>query len=192
MRCSHCGTDNLQGSKFCDQCGKPLRETPTPAKEQRRRRKARGSDVARAYFSNGKAFYRAGEYTQAIAAYQQAIELDPTHASYFCELARTYLLVGQHRDALQAVRRAIELKPKYAYAYYLLGYIYYEQGRFEDAVQEYQKAMMLGENSAAIYFHLGKAYEKMGRLDEAIAAYQKALVVEPGYRYAEERLQALR
>ena len=190
MRCPHCGADNLpRDSNYCDICGQSLRDTPEPTPSHFFN--GSGRDSAQEYFERGQHLYQQGDYAGAVAAYRRAIDLDATHTTYFCELARAYLRLNQPEQALNAARDAISIKPQLPYPHFLLGYIHYTQGRCEDALTEYHRALDLEETGADIYYYIGKAHEKLGETGQAVAAYRQAIQQDPKHPYAQERLGSL-
>jgi tetratricopeptide (TPR) repeat protein len=104
-----------------------------------------GSDAALAN-QRGEAAYRAGDLAAAIAAYQQAIELDPGHALAYSNLGLAYVKQGRAAEAIWASRTAIALAKGgnaatiRANAYYNIGKLYEEDGQYERAMSNYLAA----------------------------------------------------
>lgn len=67
--------------------------------------------------AEGNKFYSSGDYERAIEFYGQAIELDPTEASYLGNRAAAYLMVRKYSEALADCNKAIELNPNFLKAY---------------------------------------------------------------------------
>jgi Tfp pilus assembly protein PilF len=70
-----------------------------------------------------------GADTWAIAAYQQAIILDPTNPVLRMNLASVYIDQKNYDAALQQLNIALNLKPDITAVYYNIAYIYGQQGK---------------------------------------------------------------
>ncbi|QQQ03070.1 YfaP family protein [Lysobacter enzymogenes] len=94
----------------------------------------------------GEAAYRGGDLAAAIAAYQQAIELDPGYALAFSNLGLAYVRKGRAAEAIWTSRRAIALAKGpgaatiRAGAYYNIGKLYELDGQYERAMSNYLAA----------------------------------------------------
>jgi len=76
-----------------------------------------------------------------IAAYQQAMQLDPTNPTIRLRLGGAY--VGQQKfdEALASYNAASSLKPDYANVYYNMGFAYREQKKYVQASQALLEAL---------------------------------------------------
>ena len=126
---------------------------------------------------------------KAIEAFNQAVEIDPTYAPAWAELADTYIwgggsdeLSNEERDALadQAIETAISADPDYAFAYYVRGISwFFTHHRFEKGIEDFQHALELDPDDAFIVAAIGKGALLTGNFDLAISQYQAALAMEP-------------
>lgn len=104
-----------------------------------------GEDAAAAN-QRGETAYRSGDLPGAIAAYQQAIELNPNYALAFSNLGLAYVRKGRAAEAIWASRRAIALAKGAgaatirAGAYYNIGKLYELDGQYERAMSNYLAA----------------------------------------------------
>src|SRR5207302_1903606 len=71
--------------------------------------------------------------TQAAAAYDKAIQLQPYHVPAYVRLARALELQKKLPEAEQALRQAIQLNPTFAPAYSGLGGVLERQGKLAQA-----------------------------------------------------------
>jgi tetratricopeptide (TPR) repeat protein len=127
--------------------------------------------------------YRSGKLDEAIAAYQQAITLDPKDAYPHNGLGIVYRALGRYDEAIAAYQQAITLDPKDAYPHNGLGIVYRALGRYDEAIAAYQQAITLDPKDAYPHNGLGIVYSDQGRYDEAIAAYQQAITLDPKDAY---------
>ncbi|MEM9271950.1 MAG: tetratricopeptide repeat protein [Cyanobacteria bacterium P01_F01_bin.143] len=133
------------------------------------------------YVSLGNNFKLANQVSQAIAAYQKAIQTEPNNFLIYFYLA-SYL--EEQEDLVSAItvyQQAIEISPqKPAWLYGNLGNAWQKQGRFNKAIAAYQKAIATEASAPTwIYYNLGDIFQHQEKLDQAIAIYQRAIAVDP-------------
>jgi hypothetical protein len=72
------------------------------------------------------------------------------------------------------------------------GYRSIEGGNIADAIEALEYATLAHPYSPDAFYYLGTAYEKDDKIGMAIEHYQKALEVDPAYRMATEKIEALK
>jgi tetratricopeptide (TPR) repeat protein len=120
-----------------------------------------------AWYRLGATLGLAGKNTEALAACQRAIDLDPTDAASHNGLGYVYRELGQYDQALAAYQRAIELDPKDASPHNGVGNVYYQLGQYDQALAAYQRAVELDPKLAVAHASLAGCYRKLGRESEA-------------------------
>jgi TolB-like protein len=126
---------------------------------------------------------------KAIEAFKQAVEIDPSYAPAWAELADTYIWIRGseklsneegHALADQAIEKAISIDPDYAFAYYVRGisWIFSKQD-FSRGIEDFKHALELEPDNAFLIAAKGKGAFVTGQFDLAIAQYQEALALEP-------------
>ena len=125
----------------------------------------------------------------AIEAFNQAVEIDPTYAPAWAELADTYIWTGGsekfsreegHALADQAIEKAISIDPDYAFAYYVRGISWiFSKNEFNRGIEDFKHALELEPDNAFLIAAMGKGAFVTGQFDLAIAQYQEALALEP-------------
>jgi len=98
---------------------------------------------------------------EAIATYQQVLELDPEHAAAHINLGTLCYNRQEYGKAEQHYRRAIVVDPRYALAYFDLGNVLDETGRVAEAIETYQSALQLAPTYADAHYNLALAFEKI-------------------------------
>lgn len=161
---------------------------------------------AQAQFELGNAYASTGQWPQAQAAYQKAIELDPKFQSAYANLGVVYYQLEQLDLAASQYQKALELDPRDGDVAYNLGALYLQQALLsttpnpnllQQAVDQLQQARELDPDLAEPYFSLGVAYNAMNQKDEAIAAFETFLARNSGQdpragQEAQRYLDALR
>ena len=132
-----------------------------------------------AHYNLGIALNDRGKTDEAIAHYQQAIELRPRYAEAHYNLARLLAQKGQLDDAVTHYEKALEINPADAEAQNNLGVTLFASGRVDEAIAHYQEALKIRPDYAEGSCNLANALLSKGDLDEAIARYSACLALSP-------------
>lgn len=133
---------------------------------------ARGNDL---YFSKN--------YGQALAAYDEAIKLNPQLTEAYNNRGIVKYELGRFGAAIEDYSEAIKLKPDFADALNNRGNAHAALKQFQNASQDLQAALKLNDYSAAGHNNLGSVYYSMKNFDAAIKEYTRAIQLNS--RYAE-------
>src|SRR3990170_3886782 len=76
------------------------------------------SDTVEAYLLHGNEHIAQGNYDQAIAEFNKALELDPNSVKAYDGRGIAYYYQGNFDQAITDYSKVIELDPKYAWGYY--------------------------------------------------------------------------
>jgi TolB-like protein/Flp pilus assembly protein TadD len=159
-----------------------------------------------AYLRGAKAFssrHGAKEIPAAIAAYTEAIRLDPHYAlafaarsiafSYAASEAETVAAEREGFDKAQAdAREALALAPDLAQAHLALAFVSAPNLNFTEASEAYERALALAPGNAEVLRRSGEFAAYMGHFDAALAAARRAVVLDPLARQSHSALgQAL-
>jgi Flp pilus assembly protein TadD len=143
----------------------------------------------------GKELYRNDQDEQAVAAFAEAVKLDPDLPEAHFRLGLGYASLGKREEAEAEFKKAVEAYKKYfeqnrddAEAHYALGQTYAGLGQYSDAIREYREATRLKEDDPDIYYDLGVAHTKLAQYDAAAAAFSKSLEIDPNYYRAQDGL----
>jgi TolB-like protein/Tfp pilus assembly protein PilF len=135
--------------------------------------------------------HNAKDIPAAIAAYAEAIRLDPNYALAFA--GRSYALVSyadeeatepavreDFEKAEADARRALEIAPDLAEARVALGSVF-ETGtlEFARANKEYERALALAPGNAGVLSQIGAFAAYMGHFDAGITAARRAVALDP-------------
>ncbi len=131
------------------------------------------------YYNYGLEHVKKGGFDEAIAAWERALELEPTMTNAYEKLAKAYYTQGKFTKAGEIYRKELTLKPDDPMIYFSLGVVYRMNEQLEDAVKMQTQALSLNPKLASAYNELGLTYCKQKRLDEAVAAHKTALELDP-------------
>jgi tetratricopeptide (TPR) repeat protein len=101
--------------------------------------------------------WRAGQLSQAEAALDRVLALDPSDAHAWSGRAMCLAALGKRDEAIEAFSRAAALEPGSAALQYNLGRAFAESQRWVEATACYQRALALAPRSAEILGALAEA-----------------------------------
>ncbi|HKW87822.1 MAG TPA: protein kinase [Candidatus Acidoferrales bacterium] len=121
-----------------------------------------------------------GFWTQkALAAAQQADQLNDKLAEVHFALGSVYSATGKNNEATAELKRAQALAPNSDEAYRRLGDAYRASGDIPQAVQSFQKAVQVDPYYWLNQNALGNAYVQLSDYAKALAAFQQVTQLEP-------------
>jgi tetratricopeptide (TPR) repeat protein len=115
----------------------------------------------------------------AIAAFSQAIALNPQYAEAYNNRGVAYVYKGRYDLASADYERAISIKPQYAQAYYNRGVIEGRKGQYNMAINDYDRAIALNPRYARAYYNRALAHYRTGHNDKAIADLSHVIALSP-------------
>ena len=116
---------------------------------------------------------------KALAAAQQAQELNDKLPEVHATLGSVYRATGKYSEAVAELRRAISLAPNSDEFYRHLANVYLDSGNGAQALGAYQKAVQLNPYYWVNYDALGVAYANQADYPKALQAFQQVTVLEP-------------
>lgn len=139
------------------------------------------ADSAGAWAVRGYLLSQGGDKAGAVAAYREAIRLDPRDPVTRNNLGAVLLDLGQPAEAISALEEALRLKPIYADARNNLGAAFEKAGRLPDAQRAYRTATMIDPDHAQAYNNLGAVQLKSGDVQAAAASFARAAQLDPNF-----------
>src|SRR5262249_25019705 len=100
---------------------------------------------------------RKGEYDQAIADYNKAIEIRPTHAESYYSRGTAYLQHGDCERAIPNFNAAIEFDPAHPSAYNNRAWCYFKTGRAAQGLPDAERSLQLRPNDARHWGHAARS-----------------------------------
>ena len=90
---------------------------------------------------SGAKLLQQGKIESAIAAFQEAMSLEPNYIAAQLNLSYAYERANRFEDALNGYRRAITIEPNNFFAHNNLGVLYDKKGLYSEAIVEFQNAL---------------------------------------------------
>ena len=125
---------------------------------------------------------------KALAAAQQANQLDDKLPEVHTTLGNAYSATGRYAEGVAELRRALSLSPNSDVAYSLLAKTYLQSGNGAQAIETFQKAFELNPYYWVNQNQLGKAYFQLGDYPKALASFTQVTVLEPDIEVGYENI----
>ncbi len=153
----------------------------------------KGQELAQLYNGLGTAHNKLDQITEAIAAYQKSVELDPKVPQIWVNLGVVYRLAGDYNKALSAYEKALALDSNLATAHSSIGSLYVLQGKPKLAIDAFKKAIAIDANLSITHGNLALAYAMAGDFKDAETSLNRAVAL--GYengKLVQERIKELK
>ena len=142
------------------------------------------SFTANQWFEKGYAYQSAGDFDQALSAYDTTIRLNASLPEPYNNRGVIYEIRGEYDRALAEYNTAVRLNPSFDFAYNNRGNVYLKKGRADDAIADYNRALRLNARYSEAYNNRGLAYQMKDNHQAAISDFTKALQLNPNFLQA--------
>ena len=105
---------------------------------------------ASSFKDQGNKFLQAGDYDSAIAAYTQAIAIDPSDHVFFSNRSAAYLSKGDAANALKDGSKCIDINPSWAKGYSRKGAALHALKKWDEAINAYEDGLKVAPSDAAL------------------------------------------
>lgn len=127
----------------------------------------------------GTSLARSGRLDEAIAAFREALSIEPGYTTAYYNLGLSLLEKQKPSEAVDALEAAVSLSPEDALAQRALGIALRQTGEHEEAVRALRRAVALDSEDVLSLQHLGRLLRDRGELEEAAAAIRSAIRLKP-------------
>ena len=134
---------------------------------------------ALAHLNLGEAYQEEQRSAEALAQYQQVLQLDPGRQEADNNIARLLNDEGRPEAALEYSRTAVRLNPRSPSLHASLGIILFELKRFDEAQGEFSEALRLDADNVSAHFMKARTCLKQGDDQAALVHLQAALQAAP-------------
>lgn len=142
-------------------------------------------------FYHGRCLEEAGQVSEAMQAYETALEQAPQNVEWRYAVAKSLFKNKRLKEAAEHLQRIVAIQDDHVGAHEHLGKIYMACKKYEAAERMFQKALAHATIPDPLYYVLGLVAERRGQAEEACAYYQRItapnLVLD-----AEKRINAIR
>jgi tetratricopeptide (TPR) repeat protein/tRNA A-37 threonylcarbamoyl transferase component Bud32 len=143
-----------------------------------------GGETCQEWFRQGQRLEKSQKYTEALIAFDRALEICPTHAELWGRRGSVLGMLGRHSEAETAYRQAIALHPGRADLWGNLGGCLLRLEQFEAAVTAFNQTIKLKANRHLPWYWRGRALMELHRYGEAIRSFERSIALKPDFQPA--------
>ena len=122
-----------------------------------------------------------GRETEAMACYERALEIDPSHVLAWNNKGAGLMELGRKEEAFACFDRALEIDPREPLAWSNKGSAFITLGRWDDGIACFERALEIDRKNPVTWHNKGRALSDGDRKEEAITCFDKALETDPKY-----------
>jgi serine/threonine protein kinase/predicted TPR repeat methyltransferase len=132
------------------------------------------------------------DLTGAIAAYDQAIELNPRFLEAW--RARGFALIEEHKDkqALESFNQALSINPNDYQAWLGRGLTLFSLNRINEALAALTRVQALQPSNPSLWMKTGEVMETWGEYNKACDAYRQVMKIAPDFAPVMEAIRRVR
>jgi tetratricopeptide (TPR) repeat protein len=135
--------------------------------------------LAEQWYHEGQEHYQAENYTDALLAYDRAIEWHAKFANAYNAKGDVFRRLERFEEALEAHEQAIKVDSKSVWAWYGKANVLRSLNRYEPAFTCYSQVTKLEPDNTWAWYDKGDVLYKLQRYDEALAAFVRAAELNP-------------
>lgn len=124
-------------------------------------------------------FLRGGRTEEALAAYEEARQLNDLDPDVHDGLANVYCSMGTYEAAARHFETATRLDPRRGACWINLGAVYNRMKNYNKAAEVLRRAVQIDRKSSVGFYNLGIAYKQLKQAAMAIPAYREAIRLDP-------------
>jgi tetratricopeptide (TPR) repeat protein len=144
-----------------------------------------------AHTNLGRHYLKSERFSEAIPAFESALELRPETYRAHVGLARAMESLDRGEETVRHLQQALAIRPDLAELHEYAARVKWRQGDREGALAHYRAMIDLAPQSPRAHLKLGRALELLDRVDEAQTHYQRALTLDPDLTPARRSLRRL-
>ncbi len=133
------------------------------------------------YAKQGDACFFENRYEDAIAAYNQALQIQPDLADTWNNRGVVLTRMQRYPEAIASYEQATTIRPNYPDAWNNRGVVLLELQQYPDAIGCYEQAIQAKPDYADAWNNRGVAFSKMQEYEQAVISYNQALQIKNDY-----------
>ncbi len=129
--------------------------------------------------ANGNHLFERGQYEEALASYDKAIEQNPNYPTGWFNRGLALCQLGQYEEAITSYDKAIEQNPDFYQAIFNRGIAYEKLGLLKDAVNSFNKAIVIQSDDYRVWNNRGVTSWRLGQDRDALKSFYEATKLQP-------------
>ena len=150
------------------------------------------ADTADSLAAKGDTLASLQQYPSAVAAYDEALRLDPDRVSLLLSKAGALAAMRSNDQALDAYRRVLSLEPENDRALRESAKLLTSQARWREGLETVETLLRRRPNDVAALQLKGDILTNLGRRPEALAAFEAAQALDPSDANLRQKIEEVR
>lgn len=138
------------------------------------------------WYNKGVGLENIGRYSDSIAAFEEALKLDPFNSDVWNKKGVCLSKLGRYNDSLECYSKVIELDPSMECAWHNKGVSLVSLNRDKESLEAFDEAIKLNPTDADPWANKGIALKHLIRYNESIMCCDKAIKINPNETIAYE------
>jgi len=134
---------------------------------------------ARSFVEEAQARFAAGQFLQAVTAYDQAILVTPDNIDLWVGKARAQMFGEDETGALESANRAVLIDDQNVKAYAIKAWALWKTGDVDGAGQEVSRALAIDANYAPAHAYYALVLNSQLRYEQAFEEAKQAVSLDP-------------
>lgn len=143
-------------------------------------------------YGRGIEALQAGDDTAAVVAFEQTLQIHPSHPLALNRLGDIYQARGQEEKAIQHFEKSAEIQPDFAETFLRLGQLYISRRETDKAQKAFERAIEANINATNAYMGLGEIFLQEKNWGKAADNFNNALLIQPHSAAARKGLEKAR
>ncbi len=136
------------------------------------------SSLAKPLFEKGLKDLEQARYQQAIAAFREALEIDPSLLTARYDLGVAYFSLEKFAESRPVFEAVLQQEPRHYFACYFLARVDLVLGNLDAAIRGF-RALPQDKPVADELYYLGSAYFRKGDTQQALRTLERAVALKP-------------
>src|SRR5579871_5150936 len=132
-------------------------------------------------YEQGQNHLAAGNHSEALRCYLQALELTPGAWDLAFRCAVLLYELKQYEQALSHLDRCLNIQPQHAITLYMRARTLRDMKRYGEAILASELAEALDPTDADVFNNAGIILQHLGRDEEAMEKFDRAIWLRPGF-----------
>ncbi len=143
------------------------------------------------WFNQGLQQAQLGDLEGAIAAWDQALALNPQLSQAWHNRGNALANLGKKEEALDSLEQALALNPQDPQAWNTKAHVFYEDQQWQEAIACWNQVIELQPAIPQVWYNQACAWDNLNNSEKAIEGYKQVLALDPDFEPAKERLAEL-
>ncbi|OKH31534.1 hypothetical protein NIES2119_28415 [[Phormidium ambiguum] IAM M-71] len=133
------------------------------------------------WFNRGEYLFRRRYYSQALSAYNAAININPNYYNALVSRCATFNQILKYEKALVDCNKAIEISPnsRNTRVWVIRGHVFAGMGQYEESIASYDRAIAINPNNSHAWGGRCNTLNFLRKYEQALPNCEKALQIRP-------------